>query len=633
MSEQIKHECGVAFVRLLKPLPYYTEKYGTPLYGLYKLCLMMEKQHNRGHDGAGIAGIKFDMAPGSKYISIERSVSGDPIRDIFSRVTREINDLCGGKAPGSCDLDWLKERARFCGELYLGHLRYGTYGKNSLEFCHPFLRESNWMSKSLVVAGNFNMTNSDELFRILIDIGQHPKNRSDTVTILEKIGHFLDEENELVYQKHKAAGFSKREISASIARDINILSCLRQACKKWDGGYVIAGLIGHGDAFILRDPCGIRPAFYYQDDEVVAAASERPVIQTAFNAPFEAVREVKPGHALIIKKDGKTGEYEFTSPRKRRACSFERIYFSRGSDAEIYQERKLLGKHLAAPVMKAIDSDLKNTVFSFIPNTAETCYFGMMQELRKICREAQVKKILALRRGVTADKLRSIIDWYPRVEKIALKDVKLRTFITEDAQRGELVAHVYDVTYGSIRPGKDGIVIIDDSIVRGTTLKDSILKMLDRLGPVSITLVSSAPQIRYPDCYGIDMAKLGDFIAFQAAVALLKETGRAYVLDEVYKEAKAQNSVPLKKLPNYVRAVYKPFTAEEISAKIADLVSPPGLKAKFQIIFQTIEDLQKSCPRNNGDWYFTGNYPTPGGNRVVNQSFINYYEGRNERAY
>ncbi len=633
MSEQIKHECGIALIRLLKPLSFYKEKYGTAFYGLNKLYLLMEKQHNRGHDGAGIASVKFDTQPGHKYFSLERSNGGDPIKDIFQKVNKEISKTLSKNRKKIDNIKWLKKNIRFSGELFLGHLRYGTFGKNSIESCHPFLRENNWMSRCLALAGNFNLTNVDELFQLLVDIGQHPKDSSDTVTVLEKIGHFLDEESSDMVRKYKKEGLSKPEISSRIAENLNIQRILENSCKKWDGGYVIAGLIGHGDAFVLRDPAGIRPVFYYIDDEVAVVTSERPAIQTAFNVPFESVKEIKPGHALIIKNQGTISEVPFTDPLKHAPCSFERIYFSRGTDAEIYRERKALGKFLVPKVLKCIDYDIENTVFSFIPNTAETCSLGMMDALGEYCRSEQAKKLLALDGAPTKEQIHKILEFNPRFEKIAVKDAKLRTFITQDRARDELVAHVYDITYGSIRGGIDSLVIIDDSIVRGTTLRESILKILDRLGPRKIFLISSAPQIRYPDCYGIDMAILGDFVAFRAAIELLNETGRHDLIDEVYKKSKMQKKLPSSEIVNYVKDIYRPFTAEEISKKISELLTPKNVSAEVDIIYQSIENLHKACPNNKGDWYFTGNYPTPGGNKVVNQSFINFVEGRNARAY
>ena len=635
MSDPIKHECGIAMIRLLKPLRFYKEKYGTSLYGLNKLCLLMEKQHNRGQDGAGMAKIKFDISPGNKYISIQKSNTTTPIKDIFHDVSAEIAQVA--KQPGARpeDPEWLKKNARFTGELFLGHLRYGTYGGNGIERCHPFLRESNWMTRSLVVAGNFNLTNTEELFQRLVNIGQHPKDRSDTVTVLEKIGHYLDKTTIRMEEECIAGGMTRREAEAYIAKNLDVMEILRNACEHWDGGYVIAGLIGHGDSFVLRDPAGIRPAFYYVDDEVAVVTSERPVIQTTFNIQDESlIRELPPGHAIVVKRYGAITVEPYTTPLPEpKRCSFERIYFSRGTDADIYQERKKLGKHLAPEILRAINEDMENTVFSFIPNTAEICYYGLMDALREHCVTVITQKLMELKdRDFNSVNLKSILALCPRFEKVAVKDAKLRTFIAADASRDDLVAHVYDITYGTIRRGLDTLVIIDDSIVRGTTMRESILKILDRLGPKRILLVSSAPQIRYPDCYGIDMAKLGDFVAFQAAIELLKESNQLHVIEEVYRKAKSSLCCE-GPVPNYVQEIYAPFTAERLSAKIAELLAPVGIRAEVSVIFQTIEGLHEACPNHTGDWYFTGNYPTPGGAKVCNRAFINYIEGRNERAY
>lgn len=635
MSDPIKHECGIAMIRLLKPLRFYKEKYGTSLYGLNKLCLLMEKQHNRGQDGAGMANIKFDISPGNKYISIQKSNTTTPIKDIFHDVSAEIAQVA--KQPGARpeDPEWLKKNARFTGELFLGHLRYGTYGGNGIERCHPFLRESNWMTRSLVVAGNFNLTNTEELFQRLVNIGQHPKDRSDTVTVLEKIGHYLDKTTIRMEEECIAGGMTRREAEAYIAKNLDVMEILRNACEHWDGGYVIAGLIGHGDSFVLRDPAGIRPAFYYVDDEVAVVTSERPVIQTTFNIQDESlIHELPPGHAIVVKRYGAITVEPYTTPLPEpKRCSFERIYFSRGTDADIYRERKKLGKHLAPEILRAINEDMENTVFSFIPNTAEICYYGLMDALREHCVTVITQKLMELKdRDFNSVNLKSILALCPRFEKVAVKDAKLRTFIAADASRDDLVAHVYDITYGTIRRGLDTLVIIDDSIVRGTTMRESILKILDRLGPKRILLVSSAPQIRYPDCYGIDMAKLGDFVAFQAAIELLKESNQLHVIEEVYRKAKSSLCCE-GPVPNYVQEIYAPFTAERLSAKIAELLAPVGIRAEVSVIFQTIEGLHEACPNHTGDWYFTGNYPTPGGAKVCNRAFINYIEGRNERAY
>lgn len=633
MSDSIKHECGIALIRLLKPLDYYLEKYGTATYGINKLYLLMEKQHNRGQDGAGVANIKFDMNPGERYISRHRSNSSKPIQDVFDKINGAIQDVYEKNPELLKDTEWLKKNVGFTGELFLGHLRYGTFGRNSIENCHPFLRQNNWMTRNLVVAGNFNLTNVDELFDLLVNIGQHPKEMSDTVTVLEKIGHFLDEENNKLFKEYKALGFSNEEISYRIAKKLDIQSILKNAAIQWDGGYAMAGLMGHGDAFVLRDPSGIRPAHYYQDDEVVVVTSERPVIQTAFNVPLESIKEIKPGYALIIKKDGTVSEQLVREPLEEKQCSFERIYFSRGSDADIYKERKELGRSITPEVLKSINYDVDNSVFSFIPNTAETAFYGMVKGMEDYINENKLKEIRALGPDATDEQLTEVLSKKARAEKIAIKDAKLRTFITQDSGRDDLVAHVYDVTYGAIAKGKDNLVVIDDSIVRGTTLKQSIFRILDRLGPKKIVIVSSAPQIRYPDCYGIDMAKLGDFIAFVAAITLLKEQGKDAIITEVYKRCKAQVNLPKEEIRNYVKEVYAPFTAQQISDKISELLRPEGINAEVQIIYQTIEGLHKAIPNHKGDWYFTGDYPTPGGNKVVNKAFINYVEGNNERAY
>ncbi|MBL7884093.1 MAG: class II glutamine amidotransferase [Bacteroidia bacterium] len=633
MSDAIKHECGIAMIRLLKPLDYYIKKYGTPLYGVNKMYLLMEKQHNRGQDGAGVANIKFDVAPGTRYISRNRAVGSGAIKEIFGKINSKFEEVHKKNPDKLQDAAWLKKNIAYTGELFLGHLRYGTYGGNSIENCHPFLRQNNWMTRNLVVAGNFNLTNVDELFNQLVELGQHPKEKADTVTVMEKIGHFLDEENEALFQKFKKEGHDNSTISALIAKHIDVQRILKDASKKWDGGYAMAGLFGHGDAFVLRDPSGIRPTYYYADEEVVVVTSERPVIQTAFNVPLEKVKELTPGHALIIKKDGTYGEKEILAPLKKTPCSFERIYFSRGSDADIYRERQLLGRQLTPAVLRSVDYDLKNTVFSYIPNTAEVAFGGLIEGLHHYNNTVKKHKILQMGSKVADPELSEILNVQPRIEKIAIKDAKLRTFITQDAQRDDMVAHVYDTTYGVVKSGEDNLVVLDDSIVRGTTLKQSILKILDRLGPKKIVIVSSAPQIRYPDCYGIDMAKLGDFIAFQAAVQLLKDNFKENLLDELYEKAKTQVDLPKEEIVNVVKEIYEPFTAEQISAKISELLRPEGINAEVEIIYQTIEGLHNACPNNQGDWYFTGNYPTPGGNKVVNKSFINYMEGKNVRAY
>ena len=633
MSEQIKHECGIALIRLLKPLDFYVKKYGSALYGINKLYLLMEKQHNRGQDGAGVANIKLDVKPGTRYISRYRSNATNAIQEIFGKINAKFVDVNEKNPEKFNDAAWLKENVAFSGELFLGHLRYGTHGKNSIESCHPFLRQNNWMTRNLVVAGNFNLTNVDELFQELVGLGQHPKEKTDTVTVMEKIGHFLDMENEKLFQQYHNQNLSNDEITDLIGKNIDIKQILVQASKRWDGGYAMAGLIGHGDAFVLRDPSGIRPAFYYQDDEIVVVTSERPVIQTAFNIPIEAIKEITPGHALIIKKDGHVSEQKVIEPKEKKACSFERIYFSRGSDQDIYQERKTLGKIMVPAILKAIDYDMRNSVFSFIPNTAEVAYAGVIEGLHLHLNSVKKDEIKNLGANATDEQLTEILSLRPRVEKIAIKDAKLRTFITNDSHRDDMVAHVYDTTYGVVNKGIDNLVVVDDSIVRGTTLKQSIFKILDRLGPKKIVVVSSAPQIRYPDCYGIDMAKLGDFIAFRAAIALLKETNREDIIEDVYDKAKAQEGLPKEQIRNVVKEIYSPFTDYEISKKITELLKPEGLKAEAEIVYQTVEGLHIACPNHSGDWYFTGDYPTAGGNKVANQAYINYMEGKNVRAY
>jgi amidophosphoribosyltransferase len=633
MSDAIKHECGIAMIRLLKPLSYYKEKYGTSFYALNKMYLLMEKQHNRGQDGAGLANIKLDMIPGKRYISRHRSNTSTPIKDLFAHINGRFEEEFEKHPEHVQDPEWLKQNLPYTGELFLGHLRYGTHGGNTIEHCHPFLRQKNWMTRNLVLAGNFNMTNVDELFDQLVELGQHPKEKADTVTVLEKIGHFLDEENDRLYYDYKEQGYSKVESTPLIAENIDIPKILTESAKKWDGGYAIAGMIGHGDAFVMRDPAGIRPAYWYQDDEVIVVASERPAIQTAFNVRWEDVNEVKPGYALIIRKDGTVSQEKFREPLEKKSCSFERIYFSRGSDKDIYQERKELGRLVVEPTLKEIDYDTKNTVFSFIPNTAETSFYGMVKGVEDYINTVKIRKILDGKRSIDADEVKEILNMRARVEKLTIKDAKLRTFITDDVHRDDLVSHIYDITYGTVVRGKDNVVLIDDSIVRGTTLQQSILRIVDRLGPKKIVIVSSAPQIRYPDCYGIDMAKLGDFMAFRAAVALLKETMQENILDDVYQKALAQMDLPIEEIVNVVKEIYKPFTPEQISDKSAEIISPKGINAEVKIIFQSIEGLHSACPDHLGDWYFTGNYPTPGGNRVVNRAFINYMEGKNVRAY
>ena len=632
MSDSIKHECGIALLRLKKPLEFYKEKYGSAFYGIQKMYLLMEKQHNRGQDGAGFASIKLDVEAGERYISRVRSNDAQPIQDVFAQINDRINEELASHPEYADDVAAQKRNIPYIGELFLGHVRYGTFGKNSIESVHPFLRQNNWMHRNLIVAGNFNMTNVTQLFNSLVELGQHPKEMADTVTVMEKIGHFLDDEVTDLYLDCKNEGLSKREASPVIAERLDVKKILKRASKGWDGGYAMAGLFGHGDAFVFRDPAGIRPAYFYEDDEIVVVASERPVIQTVFNIDFEKVQELQPGHALIIKKNGKVTEEEIITPTVKKACSFERIYFSRGSDAEIYQERKDLGKLILPAVLKAIDNDTDNTVFSYIPNTAETSFYGIVEAAQDFLNQRKNNYILENKDTLTKDTLQELLAVKIRTEKVAIKDAKLRTFITEDSSRDDLVAHVYDVTYGVIK-STDNLVIIDDSIVRGTTLKMSIIKMMDRLKPKSIIVVSSAPQIRYPDCYGIDMAKLEGLVAFRAALDLLKERNLYHIVEEVYKKCKTQENLNDNDVVNYVTEIYAPFEPQEISDKIAEMLSSPEINADVKIIFQTVEDLHKACPKNLGDWYFTGDYPTPGGNRVVNKAFINFYEGNDARAY
>jgi amidophosphoribosyltransferase len=633
MSDPIKHECGIALLRLKKPLEFYLEKYGTALYGINKMHLLMEKQHNRGQDGAGIANIKFDMEPGQRYISRTRSIKKNPTQDIFDQINSKFQQIQQENPANLKDVSFLKQHAGFTGELFLGHLRYGTFGRNSIESCHPFLRQNNWITRNLVVAGNFNLTNVDELFQTLVNLGQHPKEKSDTVTVLEKIGHFLDVENDDLYTHYKSLGYSKDQIYARIAKEVNLVKILKKASEVWDGGYAMAGLLGHGDAFVLRDPNGIRPAFWYEDDEICVVASERPVIQTAFNLTSDQIHELQPGHALIVRKNGEVKEELINAPREIKKCSFERIYFSRGSDTDIYKERKALGRLIVDQVLESVDHDFDNSVFSFIPNTAEVSFYGLIKGLEENLNQQKIKQIQALGSTPRTEEIEEIIHRRARIEKIAIKDAKLRTFITQDDSRDDLVAHVYDITYGSVRPGTDNLIVIDDSIVRGTTLKQSILRILDRLSPKKIVVVSSAPQIRYPDCYGIDMAKMGDFIAFEAAIQLLRDRKMDHVIKEVYEKCLEQVNLPKEQVRNFVKEIYAPFSNEEISAKIAELLTPPSIKAEVKIVFQTVENLHIACPNHLGDWYFTGDYPTPGGNKVVNKAFINWVEKRNERAY
>ncbi len=632
MSEAIKHECGIALIRLRKPLDYYHKKYGSWMYGLNKLYLLMEKQHNRGQDGAGIVSLKLNTKPGEKYINRIRSNDNMPIKEVFDVVRNDISSLKRSNPKELSDPFWAKQNIVHASEIYLGHLRYGTFGNSSIDYVHPVMRENNWKSRNLVMAGNFNLTNVDELFDVLVNFGQHPKDYSDTVTILEQVGHFIDEENQFLYRKYKNEGCSNKEISPLIENNLDITKVLSAASKDWDGGYAVAGILGYGDSFVARYPWGIRPAHYYIDDEVVVATSERPVIQTAFNVPIEKIHEIKPGYALIIGKDGKVSEQQIRIAQKRRSCSFERIYFSRGTDKNIYKERKKLGELLIPKILQTIDYDLENTVFSFIPNTAESAFLGMLKGLETYLAEDKKQQILK-EKNLTPERLGEILGRKARVEKIAVKDVKLRTFITEDTSRDDMVAHVYDVTYGAVRDNIDNLVVIDDSIVRGTTLKQSILRILDRLNPKHIIIVSSAPQIRYTDCYGIDMAKLGDFAAFKATIELLKDQGKEKLIQDVYRKSKEQENLPKEQIVNYVKEIYKPFLADEISEKISQILTPEDISAKISIVYQSIENLHEACPIDKGDWYFTGDYPTAGGNKVVNTSFINYIEGKNKRAY
>ena len=632
MSDAIKHECGIALVRLKKPLQFYKDKYGSAFYGINKMYLLMEKQHNRGQDGAGFASVKINVAPGTRYISRVRSNKSTPIQDVFAQINDRLNDVLEQNPDKKDDVAWQEENMPYIGNLFLGHVRYGTFGKNSIESVHPFLRQSNWRHQNLIVAGNFNMTNSKQLLEELVELGQHPKEFTDTVTVMEKIGHFLEEEVSSLYQQAKIKGFNKKDASPFIEQHLDLQNVLKRSAKNWDGGYALAGLVGHGDAFVLRDPNGIRPTYFYEDDEAVVVASERPVIQTVFNVKIEDVQELERGHALIIKKNGKTSVEQVLAPREKKSCSFERIYFSRGSDASIYEERKNLGKLVFPKILKSIDSDISNTVFSYIPNTAETSFYGMTEAAEDLLNQQKTTKILAGGTKLSAERVTEILSERPRFEKIAIKDAKLRTFIADDSSRDDLVEHVYDITYGVVKP-TDNLVIIDDSIVRGTTLKKSIIKILDRLSPKKIVVVSSAPQIRYPDCYGIDMARIEAFIAFKAAVALLKDTKQEGILEEVYKKSIAQQSKKDIDIVNFVKEIYAPFTTEEVSAKIAKMLKTKDIKADVEVIYQTVENLHIACPDNLGDWYFTGDYPTPGGNRVVNQAFINFYEGNDKRAY
>ena len=630
MSDQINHECGLALIRLLKPLDFYKKKYGSSTYGLNKLYLMLEKQHNRGQDGAGFASVKLDVNPGYRFMHRERSASQNPIQEIFNRSNNRIAQE-KEKNP-NWSMESLKKNSAHVSELFLGHVRYGTFGQNSVEAVHPFLRQNNWMHRNLIVAGNFNMTNNKQLFNDLVKLGQHPKEMSDTVTVMERIGHFLDDAVGEKYEKLKKEGVSKIEASTIIGEELDLIEILKKASKDWDGGFVIGGLVGHGDAFILRDPAGIRPAYYYKDDEVLVVASERPVIKTVFNTPKDTIKVLGPGNGLVIKKSGKLIIKNVLKPVEKKSCSFERIYFSRGSDIKIYNERKKLGRLVFPQILKSVENDLKNTVFSYIPNTAEVSFFGLVHEAQDYMNEIAEKKIIEEGSNISREKLKKLLSYRPRIEKVAIKDAKLRTFITDDSSRDELVKHVYDVTYGSIK-NSDNLVIIDDSIVRGTTLQKSIIKMLDRLSPKKIIIVSSAPQIRYPDCYGIDMARMGDLIAFRAAIQLIKDSKNDDIIEKVYKKCVDENKKDVNEIKNLVTEIYNPFSDDQISSKISQMLKEKDIKADVEVIYQSIDNLHKACPDDLGDWYFSGDYPTPGGNKVVNQAFINYYEGSNSRAY
>ena len=630
MSDQINHECGLALIRLLKPLDFYKKKYGTTTYGLNKLYLMLEKQHNRGQDGAGFASVKLNTKPGERFMHRERSANQNPIQEIFNLSNQRVNDVLMSNPKMSIESQ--KKNIPHVPELFLGHVRYGTFGKNSVEAVHPFLRQNNWMHRNLIVAGNFNMTNNKELFENLVSLGQHPKEMSDTVTVMEKIGHFLDDAVAKIYRRLKKEGVSKIEASTIIGEKINIIKVLKKASKDWDGGYAIGGLLGHGDAFVVRDPAGIRPAYYYKDDEVVVVASERPVIRTVFNTPEGSITEINPGYGLVIKKSGEIITEPVVRAVKRKSCSFERIYFSRGSDHEIYNERKKLGRLVFPQILKAVSNDLKNTVFSYIPNTAEVSFYGLVHEAQDYMNQIAEKKIIKEGKKISREKLKNLLSLRPRIEKVAIKDAKLRTFITDDLNRDELVKHVYDVTYGSIK-NTDNLVIIDDSIVRGTTLQKSIIKMLDRLYPKKIIIVSSAPQIRYPDCYGIDMARMTDLIAFRAAIAMLKDSKKDFIIKEIYDRCVEENKKPVTKIKNLVKEIYKPFNDKQISSKISTMLKEEDINADVEVIYQSIKNLHLACPNDLGDWYFSGNYPTNGGNKVVNQAYINYFEGSNKRAY
>jgi len=633
MTDEVKHKCGIALIRLLKPLEYYQLQYGSWRYGLEKLYLLMEKQRNRGQDGAGLVSLKLDIPPGKKYFNRYRDSGSSAINEIFKKIYSRFEEAEKQNPDAFNDPGWAKAHLPFVGEAFLGHLRYGTFGANNPDNLHPVMRQNNWRTRNLVMAGNFNLTNVDELFNILVDLGQYPKEYSDTVTMLEKVGHFLDNENQLLFEQYKSEGFSNRDITDQIGKNLDLSKILEGASKRWDGGYTVAGMLGHGDVFAMRDPWGIRPAFYYHDEEIVIVASERPVIQTAMNLHFDQVRELPPGHALIVKKNGEISVNRVREQQEKKSCSFERIYFSRGSDREIYSERKKLGELLVPQILEAIDYQVEDTVFSFIPNTAESAFYGMVKGIEDHMVVKKMDELIKLKGKCSQEDILKIMKERARIEKVAIKDLKLRTFIAQDKGRKDMVSHVYDITYGTIRRGKDNLVIIDDSIVRGTTLKQSIIKILDRLGPKKIVVVSSSPQIRYPDCYGIDMARLGDFAAFQAAIELLKDHEMEHVVNEVYKKCNQQKDLPKEEFVNYVKDIYKPFTRKQVSQKIAEMLTDSDVQAEVMIVYQSIENLHKAVPDDRGDWYFTGDYPTPGGNKVVSTSFLNYIHGINTRAY
>lgn len=627
MTETIKHECGIAMVRLLKPLSYYQEKYGTYLYGLNKLYLLMEKQHNRGQEGAGLACVKLHAQPAEEFIYRERAMGTGAIQEIFANVKKQIQETPHDKS----DAKWAALHLPFAGEVYMGHLRYSTTGRSGLSYVHPFLRRGNWRSRNLLLCGNFNMTNVDEIFDSIVAKGQHPRSYADTFVLLEQVGHALDMENQKLYDRYKAEGLDDRSITEAIENNLNIAEVLKKPARIWDGGYVICGMTGSGDMFSFRDPRGIRPAFYYADDEIVVVASERPVIQTAMNLTVEQIKELLPGECLVVNRQGQVHIEPILPPLNYSACSFERIYFSRGSDVDIYRERKELGKHLTSQILKSIDYDLAHTVFSFIPNTAEVAFYGMLEGLDNYLTEQKLVKIRNASGSLSDAELKQILSLKVRSEKVAIKDIKLRTFISEGDTRDDLAAHVYDITYGTVLPGIDNLVVIDDSIVRGTTLKQSIIKILDRLRPKKIIIVSSSPQVRFPDCYGIDMSRMGEFIAFKAAMALLRDRGMEAVIEEVYRKSKAQQHYPKEQIVNYVKEIYEPFTQEEISGKIAQMLTSDNITAQVEIVYQTLEGLHQAIPNHPGDWYFSGNYPTPGGNRLVNNAFINFMEGADSK--